>query len=154
MNKQIIDYQKARFSFIKLIDRFPKTKREELLFDEWSLKDMLVHLIGWAEHQIEIIRYIKQAKTVPDDVGGLKNSINTNLVAKRRGEGWSKVYKTFLNIGDELEKEYSGLTPELWKKEIWTGKGYTPCSYFQIEINHYQKTHGPQIQKVLKKLHS
>lgn len=94
---------------------------------------------------------MKKGETIPS-LEGLKNSINEDLVKKRRKENWDKIYNDFLEIGSKLEKEYAVLPDELWGKRIWSSKGYTPKSYLQIETNHYSKTHGLQIQKVLKSI--
>lgn len=150
ISKLIKEFKKARGELIVLIDQFPKDKREETLFDKWSLKDIIIHLTGWARHQKDTLKALKTEKefVVPQD---LKNLINTELVSKRAKTNWMTVYNEFIKISGQLVIEYENLPEKLWKKKIWEMKDTTPIEYIQIEINHYKNTHRLQIEKVLKR---
>jgi len=67
----------------------------------------------------------------------LKNSINVDFVALRKKVSWEKVYQEFIKTTNSLIKAYRN------QKTI-------PKKLIDIEIRHYQKTHAPQIEKVLK----
>lgn len=150
-SKLITDLKVARKNLISLVDRFPNNKREKILFDKWSLKDILVHLTGWANHQIETLIKLKAGKKVVIQ-NNLKDSINENLVFTKGNLSWKVVYNDFLETSNELISHYQNLPRNLWDKKIWEEKETTPRKYIEIEINHYKETHGPQIEKYLQQL--
>ena len=150
ISKLIKEFKKAREGLIVLIDQFPKDKRKETLFDKWSLKDIIIHLTGWAEHQQETLKALK-TKRESISPQNLKNLINTDLVSKKARTDWTTLYNKFVKISGQLIAEYEDLPKELWKKKIWKDKDTTPVEYVKIEINHYKNTHGTQIEKVLKR---
>lgn len=153
MNRLIEDFKAARKDLISNVDNFPVDKRGTTSFDKWSLKDILIHLTGWSEYQNKVLKDFKIGKqpisTSPQD---LKISINENLVTKKEKFSWRHVYTEFIKISKGLIFQYESLTPEFWNKKIWKSKNTTPKDFIKIEINHYKKTHGPQIRKILKKL--
>ncbi len=147
-NKLVDEFKTARENLIGLVNHFPPDKREEPLFDTWSLKDILCHLTGWANHQLETLQKLKRGeKIVVHD--NIKTNINENLVLKNRKQDWKTIYDDFVETSNQLIFEYDNLSKDLWRQKIWSEKETTPRDYIKIEINHYQNTHGPQIEKIL-----
>jgi len=136
----------AKAKLIRLVDSFPREKRELVLFDKWSLKDILSHLSGWAKYQIETLKQIKRGDEVRSPKN-LKITINESLVSLRQKWSWDKVYQEFLRLSEELVNEYENLPEKLWKRQIVKSKQPTVEDFIKIEINHYRKTHGPQIKE-------
>lgn len=151
MKKLIKEFEEAKQDLIKIINSFPEEKREKTLFDKWSLKNLLSHLTGWGNYQISTLKQFKRGAE-PIVPKSLKSSINDVFVSKRSPWSWNKVYDEFLRISQDLIDEYRGLPGKLWKKEIWKNKKTTPQEFIKIEINHYRKTHGHQIKRILKSL--
>ncbi len=145
----VSNFKNAREKLMKTVNKFPKHRREEKLFDDWSLKDILIHLTGWAAHQTETLKTFKQGrtKTAPSN---LKASINEVLVSNHQTTGFETVHLNFVSQTDELITEYESLPKSSWNKKIWADKDTTPKDYIQIEINHYKNTHGPKIEQALK----
>lgn len=143
--------KEARSEFIKLVESFPKEKREEVLFDKWCLKDLLAHLTGWNIHQIKALEHLVAGKQfeLPKN---LKNSINIDFVQERLDRSFEKVYQEFLEASQELVETYENTPSKLWHKPLFDKKQKTPEEFIQIEINHLNNTHGPQIKKALKRL--
>ena len=150
MKKLVNDYKKARAEIIGTINRFPAGKEKELFFDEWNLKNMVSHLSGWAEHQIKVLRNIKKGVTTNEPTG-LKEKINEKYVAQRKKKSWSVVYREFQLLSDKLLKDYQTLPEKLWEKPVWNDNPTTPIDLIRIETNHYHKTHGPQIKRIIRK---
>lgn len=151
MKTKVDELKKAREGLVDLINGFPKKKREAILFDKWSLKDILVHLTGWANYQIEALEKLKSGKE-QEIVKNLKNSINDEFVKSKKKIDWDKVYQDFLAATDSLAKQYQSLPKQLWGKRFYKNKKTTPKEFIDIEIRHYNNTHGPQIKKFLKLL--
>ncbi|OGH12049.1 MAG: hypothetical protein A2857_03570 [Candidatus Levybacteria bacterium RIFCSPHIGHO2_01_FULL_36_15] len=149
MKNLVDEYIKVRLEFIEIVNKFPENKRGEILFDKWSLKDTIAHLSGWAAHQIEVLEDIKNNK-VPKYPGHSKD-YNNNEVSRRSKWSWKKVYKEFISCSNQLVNKYSHLPKSLVNKRIWPEKRFTPRIYFEFEIEHYTKTHLPQIKKILYK---
>ena len=150
MNNLVNEFKRARESLIRTIEEFPKEKRELILFDKWSLKNILSHLSGWAKYQRDSLRLFKKGRE-PQFPENLKASINEDFVLQRDKWSWNRVYQEFLRLSEELIKEYKDLPGELWEKMMDKEQKITPKEFIKIEINHYRKTHGPQVKKVLKK---
>lgn len=147
MTKLTKQFIQARDQFIKLIDDFPRDMRENKLFGEWNLKQILIHLTGWSKYQTEVLIEFKKGyefKIHPN----LKSTINEDLVAQKSALTWNQVYRDFILSGKRLVDEYNSLSDKLWSKKIWTNEKTTPKDFIQIEINHYKNTHGPQIKQV------
>jgi len=121
------------------------------LFDQWSLKELLSHLTGWAKYQINLLERLEKGKQEKLQKS-LKNSINIDFVLTRREYDWKKAYQEFLNSSESLIKKYELLPEKLWKEKVYKDKEITSEEFIKIEIKHYIKTHGPQIKKVLKQL--
>lgn len=151
MEELIEKFIKARGKLLKTIDSFPEEKQEKILFDKWNLKDMMTHLDGWANYQLETLKQFKNGINL-EIPHNLKESINESFVAERASWVWDRVYDEFLKASQDLINEYESLPERLWEKKIWNDKETTPKEFIQIEISHYENTHEPQIQRVLKRL--
>ena len=146
--KNLVDvYIRVRLEFLDIINKFPENKREEILFDKWSLKDVIAHLSGWTLHQVEVLNDLKNNR-IPKSPGSSKD-YNNNQVEKRSKWSFEKVYNEFLSSTDALLKEYKSLPKSIIDKKIWPNRRFTPKIYFEFELEHYTKTHLPQIQKML-----
>lgn len=144
----IADFQKASELFLKTIDDFPVDKRETVLFDQWSLKDILAHILGW--HQLFLSNLDNlQKNNLPTDWGKI-DDFNHQSVSRFHSQSFSSIYQNLLNTDRELINKLLSLTPEDWQKKFWPNRTYTPQKILEIEIKHYLKTHLPQIKKFLK----
>lgn len=145
------EFKQAREEVIELVKLFPKGRREKVLFGQWSLKNLLSHLSGWAKYQIGTLRQLKRKVNI-EVPKNLKASINHNFVAQREKRDWDRVYREFLGLSEELIEEYESSPSELWKNKVYKDKDKetTVEDFIKIEINHYSKTHSPQIKRVLR----
>jgi len=147
MNGYLEEYIESRKELIRVIRKFPINLREKAFLGEWSLKDIIAHLTGWAEHQAKVLRDLINCVHI-EYVGNIQE-FNEKSVAKRKDQTWRKIYAEFIKVTAELITLYGDLPKKLWKKKIWQDKKYTPEKYIKIEIRHYIKTHIPQIQQVI-----
>ncbi len=151
MRPLIKQFSDARSSITDVIGQFPKNQRGGKLFGEWSLKDILVHLTGWANFQMSTLYQLKTGKKLSTEHNP-KREINDDFVRHHGDIPWSQVYQNFLTATEGLAKEYEGLPEALWNTKIWSDKETTPKEFIQLEINHYKNTHGPQMKLVLVKM--
>ena len=56
MNKLISDLKNARQELISIIDKVPENRRNTKFLGTWSLKNIVAHLTGWSEHQIDTLK--------------------------------------------------------------------------------------------------
>src|SRR3989344_6857397 len=85
----IEEFRRVHSRMMELANRFPKDQREAVLFDRWSLKDMVAHLVAWnhvdAEHT-ERVRDGKEFEWIADwDV------FNDREVSKRKHLSWDAI---------------------------------------------------------------
>lgn len=149
MNRLLKEFKTARKNLISCVNKLPKDKRGDILFNKWSLKDILIHLTGWARYQYITLRNFRMGRELISPQN-LEFSINDSLVAEKRRSHWRSIYDGFIKVSDQLIAEYEDLPQRLWGKKIWKGEKTTLKEFIAIEIRHYRNTHGPQINKVLK----
>ncbi len=148
MKKPVNDYKEARAEIIGIINCFPIGKENDLLFDKWSLKNIVSHLSGWATHQIRALKDVKAgvASNAPAD---MKFKINNKYVAARAKKAWPAAYREFQLLSGKLLKDYQILPDKLWKNPVWNDDPTTPLDLIKIETNHYHRTHGPEIKRII-----
>lgn len=143
MQEKIEELKRARLTLLRAIDNFPKNKREEILFNKWSLKDVVAHISGWDIAIIDLLKSLKKGKT-PCWIEGV-HKFNKRSVEKRKRWSWPKVYKEFVKLGKEIIEGYESVPEELWEKRIWEKRSFTPRKFLEIDIKHYRDDHLPQI---------
>lgn len=149
MKTLVNEFKSVRKDLIRIIDSFPGEKRELVLFDKWSLKNILSHLSGWAKYQTDVLVQFERGEKIKISKN-LKVLINEDFVFQRLKWNWDRVYREFLETSEKLIKEYEDLPGELWEKKLYDDKETTMKDFIKTEINHYKNTHGPQIKQFLK----
>jgi len=148
MRGLIEELKNSRLALIRAVDNFPKDKREEILFNKWSLKDVMAHVSGWDNATIDLLKKIKKGKT-PEWIGSVYG-FNRRSVEKRKKWSWQKVYKEFVRVGREIVGAYESVPKELWEKRVWENRGFTPKKFIKIDIRHYRNEHLPQIMRFVR----
>ncbi len=147
--KKIKTLRRIRQELVELITLFPKDKKEEQLFGNWSLKDTLSHLSNWYQHDIRCLNALK--KGVEPHWEPDINKFNKKGIELRKNWTWEQVYKEFIDLGDTLFKEYDTLPKGLWEKKIWKNRKHTPTIFVEDDICHFKNEHIVEIKKILKK---
>jgi hypothetical protein len=142
-------YKQEFKNLAQLLEKFPKDKIEEVLFDKWSLKELIGHLNGWTIFFTKILNYFKEGKEAPR-WGSLKE-FNQKSVADRKQKSWKTVHKELLEGDKKLLETYESIPKALQKEKIWENKTQTPTKLLEINAHHYKK-HAETIKRVLKKL--
>ncbi len=147
MNKHILDLKNSRQELISVIDKIPENRCDTKFLGVWSLKDIVAHLTGWSEHQIDTLKSHSKGE-VPSRPSSSQD-FNENITKARENRSWEQVYKEFIKSSLELIVAYKNLSEVFWNKQIWPDKQMTPKEYIKLEIDHYSKEHLPQIKKLL-----
>jgi hypothetical protein len=127
--------------------RFPPGRRDDLLFRDWSLKDVVAHLTGWDQYFTAILKCLETGEKAP--FWGSITQFNKASVAKRRALAWKTVYDEFVAAGDEFIRCYGQLSEKTAGTRFWKAKPYTPAKIVDINIHHYAKSHLPEIERKL-----
>lgn len=150
MNKEIqekIDeFVKVKEEIRRIIEAFPVESRMKILFDKWTLKDVVVHLSNWMVHDIDCLEKLKVGREPvwePDF-----DEFNMKGVEARKGWSWQKVFDEFLILNEELYKLYYSLLENLWDKPIWKGYGLTARKFILKDIEH-KNDHLEELRKYL-----
>ncbi|MGD8759218.1 MAG: ClbS/DfsB family four-helix bundle protein [Anaerolineales bacterium] len=152
MDQRLSEFTQARQAVIEAIDHFPDDRVDEILFGEWSLKDVLAHLTGWDQYFVEILRLLRSGKEAPH--WGSIAKFNQASVQRRAADGWIEVYDEFIAGGEAFINAYGGLATNEANARFWEGKSYTPNRIIEVNAHHYGKSHLPQIKRRLVSLHS
>ncbi len=150
MKQAISTFIEVRRELIEEIDRFPASKVDSVLFGEWSLKDVLAHLIGWDEYFARIVGLLKSGEDIP--YWGSISSFNEASVNARRDLSWQEVYEEFIAVGEEFVRTYSQIPDNLQETRFWKNRNYSPSRILGVNIHHYAKSHLPEIKKKLVQL--
>ena len=147
MDKQLEEFEKVRLILIQSLNDFPKERREEVLFDKWSLKDVVAHLSGWMSAAANNIKSLKEGQT-PLWVESI-DKFNQDNVEKRRDWGWERLHQELVEVSNEFVQEYRGLPEELWEKKYWPNRSFTPKKILEIELKHWRDSHQLQLTKFI-----
>ncbi|MFA6249993.1 MAG: ClbS/DfsB family four-helix bundle protein [Candidatus Shapirobacteria bacterium] len=148
MNQIITDFLQARKKFLLALDQVPQDKKTDILFDQWSLKDIVSHLNGWDKFLIGIIEDLQSNRVLQK--WQKINEFNQKSVFARQGWSWNQVYQEFIDIDANLKKLLPELDDNFLNTKFWPKNSFTPLKYIKIETNHYLKTHLPEIYKNIK----
>lgn len=144
---QLDHFKKVREELIQAFDDFPKERREEILFDKWSLRQILIHISRWDKALTENLRFLKEEKEPP--FYGKVSDFNQESMEVGKSWSWDEAYSEFIKVGEKFIEEYESLKEDQWEKKFWGNKGSTPVKFLQIQIKHYEHEHLPEIRKYL-----
>ncbi len=142
----IKEFRKVRDELITAVNKFPQSKREEPLFEGWSLKDVIAHFAGWDLYFTQCVQHLVLGEKI--SFFGATNSFNKETVAARKNLPFGPVHKEFVNGGETFIREFEKLDRNLWRKKFWPKKTYTPLAVLKINIDHYKKAQLKDIQKL------
>ncbi len=149
MIEKLIQEFKNLYKDVKeVIDKFPQDKREEILFDKWSLKNVVAHLNHWCVHDLICFRALKEGKE-PYWPPGI-DEYNEQGIQARKNKTWNDVYNEFNTLLPKIILEYETLPSGLWSKRFWKAHKFTPLKFLEIDVDHYKNEHLPQLKKYTK----
>lgn len=146
---KVQDFKKIADNLETLILDFPEDKRENIIFDRWSLKDVISHLNHWMVHDIDCLTALLDGK-VPfweSDV----ETFNTRGIEKRRDLTWNKVFNEFLMLKKKLINLYESIDGHLINERIWPDRNQTPLRFVEDDIKHWKGEHLAQLEGYLLK---
>ncbi|MBI4037274.1 hypothetical protein HY385_02525 [Candidatus Daviesbacteria bacterium] len=151
-NKLITNFKKLHEQLIGLVDNVPIKDRDKIIFDKWSLKDILVHLIAWNDLDTSRITSLQKGETFEwvDDW----DEFNKIELTKRQTLAWEEIYKDFVDSGVKLASAYQALDEKLWNKRFGPKNSITATKDLKGMIEHYEKDHIPQLEAFLLTLKS
>ena len=144
------EFKQVKYEVKSLIDLFPPSKREEVLFDKWTLKDVVAHLSHWMEddlHALNNLAHGKKSYWYPDI-----EKFNKEGVEKRKKLSWTLVCDEFVSLISNLEAAYTNLPVELQESDMWENHEGTPLRSLIVDIEHWSEEHVPSLTKALEKL--
>lgn len=147
MESLVDELRLARTAVIEAVSKVARNKREVVFLGDWTLKDLIAHLTGWANYQLEVIKDIQLGR-IPEEPGSI-DGFNEKSTRKRATQSWEKTYSEFLDASQKLIDTYQKLPNDLWDTLLWEDKKTTLKKFINIEIRHYKKTHLPQILKLV-----
>lgn len=146
MKKQIAELSKLRNELVAVVNNYPQAQREMVIFDKWSLKDVLAHLAGWDEIAISAINTLIKGQT--SEWGLSVDAQNKESVQLRQTKIWPEVYTEFVTKSQELIETYSKLSDDLWDQPLYCGKKFSPLKFLKTDIRHYSE-HLDKVKRLL-----
>jgi hypothetical protein len=141
--------QQLHKDLTNIVNEFPKDKREAVLFDKWSLKDVLTHMAGWNKCLKQNLDFLEQKKDPPHF--GKVDDFNAKIVKESRKYKWEDVFNDFVNSGEYLITSYKELSSRLFDNKFWPDKSSTPRKFLNIVIEHYEE-HSQKVKTLLDRI--
>lgn len=143
-DKLLNEYKNIQHEVKTLIDKYPEEKREKIIFDKWSLKDVVAHLNHWMEHDINCLENLLSG-TEPHWYPDVEE-FNKSGVDSRKNKTWDEVYEEFISLSENLIKLYKDLPINLRNKSFWKNRNETPITFLDEDISHWQGEHIPSLK--------
>lgn len=133
------EFKKISDELENLIQKFPSDRREEIVFDKWSLKNVVSHLNHWMKHDIDCLNALLNEQ-VPYWEPNVEE-FNRKGVCLRSNNSWNQVYLEFIELKQRLLDLYSNYPEYLRNNKIWPDKNETPAKFLEEDINHWRDEH-------------
>ncbi len=125
---------------LNLINLYPENLKTAIIFDQWSLKDILAHFIGWNKLTTDDIKRTLKGKTkdniwIDDAEIDLFNKTEVN---KRSTLNWDEVLNEFIISFEELFNTYKSIPPEFRKANLNPNEEGFPISLsLMVDVKHF-----------------
>lgn len=146
MKKKIKELEEICDEMVKVIHNFPKDKIEVILFDKWSLKDVIAHINGWNKQKIFELDSLLEGKDV-EKISDF-DAFNENSVNDRKNVSWDIVFQEFVDSCRDLVEAYDSIPAEQVDVGVWPGSTMTPRVWLQIDLDHMKLEHLPEIKRL------
>jgi hypothetical protein len=139
LNELNTEYDK----FQETIKGMERDRLDQVFYDQWSVKDIVAHMLGWEREMTEALRRIARGeRPTPEGVDyGNSDEWNAKFAARMRGQlpttvlaEWGQVHGGFLKALAAVPDDRFGVGKSV--NRIAEGTGY----------GHYRE-HGPPIQE-------
>lgn len=152
--EQVKEFKDLHNAFMKLVNQVPTEQRETVLFDQWSLKDILAHIGAWNLWSVQHVGHVIKKENVYWE--GVEE-FNQRVVAESKDWKFEEVIKDLNSSVTKLVDTYKRLPEKIWDTSITftnvsteENKNYTPRYFLVEDIGHYKDEHIPQLQESLK----
>lgn len=150
MKTELGTFKNIQTEMIMLFNAFPADRRTDLLFDKWSLKNIVAHLNGWMVHDIECLNALLENREPfwePD-----VDEFNNKGVEDRKHHSWETIHHEFVDLSTKLIGIYEALPDEVWDMPIWRGKSETAKKFLEEDIAHWGNEHLADLKEKYKKV--
>lgn len=111
-NQDLIDkFQKLHQQLVGLVNQVPANLREQVLFDKWSLKDILAHISAWNLLTTDRVKGTRRGELFPWVEDEDLDKFNQEEILKRRNLGWNKIHGELIKATEEMINMYKNLEP-------------------------------------------
>ncbi|MEO6728518.1 MAG: hypothetical protein ABIM99_01215 [Candidatus Dojkabacteria bacterium] len=136
------------------VNLFPVNMSNEILFDKWSLKDILAHLSGWNLITIRDLTKLMKGEEIAQWFPETAiDDFNEQEVVKRQGENWVVVYGEFYQTLDELLATYRSLNDDQWEQQLGPNES-TPLDCIIEDLKHFGGEHLEDIRSATLNINS
>lgn len=146
-NQKLLEILKvAHDELVDLAKKFPPDKRNTILFNKWSLHDILAHISAWNKidaYHTERVRDGKNFEWIYD-----VDKFNEDEIEKRRHWVWNKIFEEFNQSGKYLIEIFQNLPDDVWDRTCGPDSKFSPQRFFEAQIKHYRDAHLPAVRKV------
>lgn len=146
-NRHLTKFKEIEDKLQILILKFPANRREEIIFDKWSLKNVVSHLSHWMDHDIFCLNSF--LNNIEPFWEPNVEEFNSKGVETRKDKKWEEVFSEFVELKSKLLNLYSKIPSNLVNKKIWEDHNETPLSFLNEDVIHWQNEHIKQLEEFL-----
>jgi hypothetical protein len=136
IEKEIVEIEKIRDSLLQTFSDFPVNSRDQILFGEWTIKDVIAHINNWMIHDIDCLTALIENK-IPFWEPNI-DEFNKKGTKLRKQYSWSQLIAEFRKLCDHLLEIYRNYPNNLLSSRIWPDIDETPETFIQEHIDHWQ----------------
>jgi len=137
MKSQVLELKTLRQKLIDIINKYSAEKREQILFDQWSLKEVLAHLCGWDKLTAEVLINLKTGRL--SIWGKSVDEMNKDSIELRKNKTYQEIYNEYIANSQDMINAYESLPDPLWDKPLYPDKKFSPTKFLKIDIDHYSE---------------
>ncbi len=140
VNLLITELESAIKEMTSAVNNFPENKRNEIVFGEWTIKDVMSHFSGWNLLTIKQLGLLTSGKPPMDWIKDSQlDAFNKYEVEKRSGKSWDQIYDEFTASWGNLLNKYKSLSLDNWKSQYGPSAEDTPHKSINVDIEHIQE---------------
>lgn len=143
MHSEVYNLEDVCKQLINAVEAFPKDKVDDILFDQWSLKNSISHIIGWNLLRIkEINAFLNNEPIIK--INNFQE-LNEVFVDERKDKSWDEVFKEFESSCHKLVISFKSIPEDLMDKKVWEDSSMTPGKWLDIDTKHLRGEHLAQL---------
>lgn len=145
-DRALTEFESLMLQLFIAVGKFPANRRDEILFGEWSIANIVAHLSAWNLVTIDGLKRLVDGKEITAWIADDQtNQFNADAIKKRRKFSWKKLVSELEDTYAQLFDCYEALSPREWGMQFGPIPNATAMNSLNTDIDHLRL----HLQKIL-----